>query len=80
MDTLAISKNLQAAGMETRQAEAESIDTQRGDRVTKDYLNSRLEALEARLVALANSLFNRLLIAIIAASGVIIAATRFLSE
>ena len=73
MDTLAISKNLQAAGMETRQAVAESIDAQRGDRVTKDYLDARLDAL-------ANSLFNRLLIAIIAASGVIIAATRFLSE
>ena len=51
MDTLAISKNLQAAGMETRQAVAESIDTKRGDWVTKDYLDSRLEALEARLVA-----------------------------
>ena len=50
--TLAAARELEAAGIERRQAEAiaGAIRNGEGDLVTKDHLDARLAELEARLV------------------------------
>ena len=51
-DTLGAARELEAAGIERRQAEAiaGAIRNGEGDLVTKDHLDARLAELEARLV------------------------------
>ena len=51
-DTLGAARELEAAGIERRQAEAiaGAIRNGEGDLVTKDHLDARLAGLEARLV------------------------------
>ena len=50
-DTLGAARELEAAGIERRQAEAiaGAIRNGEGDLVTKDHLDARLAGLEARL-------------------------------
>ena len=51
-DTLGAARELEAAGIERRQAEAiaGAIRNGEGDLVTKDHLDARLAGLESRLV------------------------------
>ena len=51
-DTLGAARELEAAGIERRQAEAiaRAIRNGEGDLVTKDHLDARLAELESRLV------------------------------
>ena len=51
-DTLGAARELEAAGIERRQAEAiaGAIRNGEGDLVTKDHLDARLAGFEARLV------------------------------
>ena len=57
-DTLGAARELEAAGIERRQAEAiaGAIRNGEGDLVTKDHLDVRLAGLEARLVERENRL------------------------
>ena len=57
-DTLGAARELEAAGIERRQAEAiaGAIRNGEGDLVTKDHLDARLAGLEARLAGLESRL------------------------
>ena len=57
-DTLSAARELEAAGIERRQAEAiaGAIHNGQGDLVTKDHLDAKLAELEARLIERGNRL------------------------
>ena len=57
-DTLSAARELEAAGIERRQAEAiaGAIHNGQGDLVTKDHLDAKLAEFEARLIERENRL------------------------
>ena len=63
-DTLGAARELEAAGIERRQAEAiaGAIRNGEGDLVTKDHLDARLAELESRLVKWAVALAGAVVI------------------
>lgn len=72
-------ERLKGAGLTTEQAVAFlSVVEERG--VTRDYLDGRLAALESKLEARIESLFNRLLLAALGIAGISIAITTALGR
>ena len=77
IDTLAIARNLSEAGVEQSQAEAHAaaianaVGEQHGETATKDFVDAKISALEARLV-------RWIVGTVFASAGLLFAALRFI--